>query len=171
MTVLIVLAYLVVLIATITTLVFTNQFGTRLFGADYGIPISIVIWGAIGSLAAILYRFYTETERVRFGTEARWLIARPIIGIVMGMIAYLAFVSGLTLVTRGQLPNEAQSSPEFYWLVAFLAGFSDKFYIQIINLFVDHNTDSNDERNFQVSKKEIKRDEEEVSNAIQLQDS
>jgi hypothetical protein len=103
------------------------------------------MWGAAGSLAAILYRFYTEKGRVRFASEVRWLIARPIIGIIMGAVVYIALVSGLVLV--GGIPsttiNQTSSGStlvgriEVYWVLAFLAGFSDKFYIGIIDLLVE----------------------------------
>jgi len=63
----------------------------------FGVPLLVIIWSALGSLAAILYRFYTEVARVRFDVEVRWLIACPIIGIIMGAIAYLTLKSGLIL--------------------------------------------------------------------------
>jgi hypothetical protein len=52
-----------------------------------GIPISVILWAAIGSIAAILYRFYTY-RRSSLQREIRWLIARPVIGIVIGAMAY-----------------------------------------------------------------------------------
>ena len=170
MTVLIVIVYLIVLIASITILALTNKFDYGLFKSADGIPISILIWGAIGSLGAILYRFYTETRRVHFDIEARWLIARPIIGIIMGMIAYLAFRSGLILVTGGKVGgNGTESAPEFYWFIAFLAGFSDKFYIQVINLFVNRTADpANDGRDNQANMQKMESGEEGASNATPL---
>ncbi|MGB5595592.1 MAG: hypothetical protein WBM62_16370, partial [Crocosphaera sp.] len=57
------------------------------------IPVWVIFWGALGSLSAILYHFYTENKRVKFSKEFRWLIARPIIGIVMSAVAYLAVQS------------------------------------------------------------------------------
>lgn len=139
----------------------------------FRIPSSVVMWGALGSLAAILYRFYTERERVRFDLEVRWLIARPLVGIIMGCLAYLALVTGLLLLVpeadrRATESTPAQSAPAgstapaerlpsggvpspspgtadtdlarrmpIYWIVAFLAGFSDKFYTRIIKLLVE----------------------------------
>ena len=109
----------------------------------FGVPQSVILWGAAGSLAAILYRFYTEQGRIRFATEFRWLIARPIIGIIMGGVVYIALNSGLVLLTT---PNSAQATAgaaasasvhiHSFWIVAFLAGFSDKFYLGVIDLLV-----------------------------------
>ena len=46
-----------------------------------GVPLSVLIWAANGSLARILYRFYTR-RRGRVSQEIRWLIARPVVGIM-----------------------------------------------------------------------------------------
>jgi hypothetical protein len=108
----------------------------------FGVPLSVVMWAAAGSLAAILYRFYTSTGQIRFNVEVRWLIARPVIGIIMGAVVYLALISGLVLIGAG--PSSTTINPlappgrlEFYYVVAFLAGFSDKFYVGVINLLTE----------------------------------
>lgn len=102
----------------------------------FAIPLPVIMWGAVGSLAAVLYRFYTEQRRVRFTVELRWLIARPLIGIIMGAVVYLALNTGLILF--GANPPPAQTAhKEVYWIVSFLAGFSDKFYLGVINLLVE----------------------------------
>ena len=120
----------------------------------FGIPISVILWGAMGSLAAILYKFYTERQRVRFDLEVRWLIARPIIGIIMGGVAYLGLVAGLVLLNTGSTSGAAgvnTSTPpgrlEVYWIIAFLAGFSDKFYLRIINLLVEKTVGEDEDKN------------------------
>jgi uncharacterized membrane protein len=104
----------------------------------FNVPLAVVIWGAAGSLAAILYRFYTEQGRIRFAFEFRWLIARPIIGIIMGAVVYLALVSGLVLLgaTNGSGETSQVARIEVYSVIAFLAGFSDKFYLGVIDLLV-----------------------------------
>jgi hypothetical protein len=107
----------------------------------FGVPQSVILWGAAGSLAAILYRFYTEQGQIRFATEFRWLIARPIIGIIMGGVVYIALNSGLVLLTSSNtVQSGAAASPPIninsFWIVAFLAGFSDKFYLGVIDLLV-----------------------------------
>jgi hypothetical protein len=134
----------------------------------FGVPITIIMWAAAGSLAAILYRFYNEEGKIRFASELRWLIARPIIGIIMGGVTFLAVTSGLVLMGAGsglpEVPVSAEGTAtelsevpvpaegtateetvtpvsaariEVLWIIAFLAGFSDKFYVGIINLLVD----------------------------------
>jgi len=102
-----------------------------------GIPMSVILWSVIGSVAAILYRFYTR-DKTKATDEIRWLIARPIIGIVMGALSYLAIISGLFIFgsTVGVDPNSSIARPQLLWVVAFLGGFSDKFFEAIINAVV-----------------------------------
>jgi hypothetical protein len=111
----------------------------------FHVPLSVIMWGAAGSLAAILYRFYTEQGRIRFASEIRWLIARPMIGIIMGAVVYLALASGLVILGNAPAANAATPPTEIpvqagrlevFWVIAFLAGFSDKFYLGVIDLLV-----------------------------------
>lgn len=98
-----------------------------------GVPVSVLLWSAIGSLAAILYRFYTR-DRGRIKYEIRWLIARPIIGIIMGSLAYLAIVSGLFIFGNAVGSDTTGTPrPQLLWLMAFLGGFSDKFFNSLID--------------------------------------
>ncbi len=106
-----------------------------------GIPLWVVIWGALGSLSAILYRFLNPIkDRVKFSTEFRWLIARPIIGILMSAVAYLAVQSGLILLGASQetgITGDTENNVRrISAIVSFLAGFSDNVYQGMINLLV-----------------------------------
>ncbi len=106
-----------------------------------GVPPSIILWSAIGSLAVILYRFYTERDRIQLSAEVRWLIARPMIGIIMGSVAFLVFSSGLILFNAQTIQETSESGNKLalsiFYTLAFVAGFSDKFYLAIINLLID----------------------------------
>lgn len=102
----------------------------------YSVPWAIVMWGAAGSLAHILHRFYNQRGRVRFDVELRWVLARPMIGILMSGVSYMAISSGL--VVLGSQPPDATEATlaEFgiYAVIGFLAGFSDRFFERIIAL-------------------------------------
>lgn len=102
-----------------------------------GIPLSVILWSVIGSIAAMLYRFYTS-RKTKTPDEIRWLIARPIIGIIMGALSYLAIISGLFIFgsTVGATPDPSTIRPQLLWVVSFLGGFSDKFFESIINFAV-----------------------------------
>lgn len=162
-------AAIVIMIVYVALLIFAAKID---FGSDnpkylFGVPQSVILWGAAGSLAAILYRFYTEQGRIRFATEFRWLIARPIIGIIMGGVVYIALTSGLVLLTvssgggaAGDTAAGAATAPtihkEAFWIVAFLAGFSDKFYLGVIDLLVARTvkTEESRDKNTVVTKTE-----------------
>ncbi|MDB9411048.1 hypothetical protein [Microcystis aeruginosa] len=101
------------------------------------VPVWALIWGALGSLSAILYKFYIVKRRVKFSIEFQWLIARPIIGILMSAVAYLAVTSGLILLgAESSSPSTKElgvsdNATRFTAIVCFLAGFSDRVYLGI----------------------------------------
>jgi hypothetical protein len=95
------------------------------------IPLPIIIWSAIGSLGAMLYRFNNSAD-AELADPLRWSFTRPLTGILMGIIAYMTFKIGLLVlqpVTIAGGPPAVAPSPsdELLWLAAFLAGFSDRF--------------------------------------------
>jgi hypothetical protein len=97
-----------------------------------GIPLSVLLWSLIGSVAAILYRFYTYRirELSQINLEITWLIARPLTGVIMGMVSYVFIIAGLFVfgaATQSTIGVPA-TKPQLLWAVAFLAGFSDKFF-------------------------------------------
>lgn len=88
------------------------------------IPLSVLLWSAIGSFTAILYRFNSSGD-VELQDPLRWLFTRPLTGIVMGMVAYI--VVKLGFLTARSPDSSSIDSPELLWLIAFLSGFSDRF--------------------------------------------
>ncbi len=104
------------------------------------IPLWAIVWGALGSLAAILYRFYTSTKRIQFFQESQWLIARPLIGILMSAIAYLAAQAGLIVLGVSSTESTSasqESARRIISITCFLAGFSDRFYLSLIDLLIN----------------------------------
>jgi hypothetical protein len=119
------------------------------------IPLWAIVWGALGSLAAILYRFYTSTKRIHFFQESQWLIARPLIGILMSVIAYLATQAGL--IVLGVPSTESTSASEesarrIISITCFLAGFSDRFYLSLIDLLINKAVGNESSNNKQADK-------------------
>ena len=102
------------------------------------VPLSIIVWSAIGSLSAILYRFY-HWRRGQVFYEVRWLIARPIFGIVMGCMSYMIAMSGLLLFeSTVEFTNAPTNLAHFYlfYVLAFLAGFSDRVFEAIVRVVI-----------------------------------
>ena len=92
-----------------------------------GIPVPIWVWGMIGSLTSMLLRAgqLPFTDR----TEAyRWLLFRPIVGIVMGVLTYLMVIAGL-IVFAGTANTQ---TPELIWIIAFVGSFSDSLSINLL---------------------------------------
>ena len=98
------------------------------------IPVTVVLWSMIGSLAAMLYRFNKSSDSEML-FPLRWLFTRPLTGMVMGMIVYL-LMKGVLIVSGSRIPFETLGSQEVVWLVAFFAGFSDRFNDFVMNSIV-----------------------------------
>lgn len=94
--------------------------------SDYpilGIPLGVCIWSFIGSFAAMLTQFNKEPIH-KFGDPLKWVIIRPVLGVVMGAAIYLALFS---LVLTGKNQNALLPL-----LVAFFVGYSDTFTFNIM---------------------------------------
>jgi hypothetical protein len=89
------------------------------------LPLPVILWSIIGSFAAILYRF-TKAGDNELNEPLKWLFARPLSGVVMGAIAYLIMRVGLISINADAAAPLLGTS-EAMWLLAFLAGFSDRF--------------------------------------------
>lgn len=99
-----------------------------------GVPYSVVLWSALGSIASMLHLVNISKEqhfRRPFRTF-RWAVTRPLIGIIMGTVFYLAAYGGL-FVTVGEF---APANYVLLWLVAFVGGFSDRAQQALISLVV-----------------------------------
>jgi hypothetical protein len=93
-----------------------------------GVPSCVLLWSVIGSFAAILYRFSNAGDR-ELEDPLRWLFSRPLTGVIMGAITFLVLRAGLLTMSPAPDANtlEKLGTNEIMWLVAFLAGFSDRF--------------------------------------------
>jgi hypothetical protein len=102
------------------------------------VPGFVVFWAFVGSYTAILYRFSNQGDWELLN-PTRWLYTRPVTGLVLGTLTYLmlqvgvvAFTSGASAVRPGGTvdPQGAplpSASTALLSLLAFLAGFSDRF--------------------------------------------
>src|SRR5262249_39555443 len=72
-----------------------------------GIPWPVLVWSLIGSFAAMIYRF-NKNPIYDFGDAVKWMLTRPVQGVVLGAAFYLVVVSGLFLLGgRGTSPESA----------------------------------------------------------------
>lgn len=116
------------------------------------IPVSVIVWSFIGGVAAMLQAFVgSRKEYLSKPTTYEWLLWRPIVGVLMGSVVYLAIAAGLVVFGQGNFSSLANTNnPYFMWMLAFLGGFSDKFAIAIFDNVV---------RTFSNSPKEDAQDE------------
>ena len=98
------------------------------------VPVTVVLWAAIGSFVAMLVRLFMSSD-FEMEDPLRWFIARPVTGVVIGMVVYLVIESLLTIV-GSQIAVVGLGSEKVIWLIAFLAGFSDRFCNFVVHMIV-----------------------------------
>lgn len=98
-----------------------------LFGFHYW---RYLLMGALGGVTIVIWGLIKHTIDLDFDTSYfAWYLFKPILGAVMGLIAVLVILGGFfaiqgTTETAGPLP---------LYIIAFLAGFSERFSIRIID--------------------------------------
>jgi hypothetical protein len=86
-------------------------------------------FGALGGVTIAIYGIYDHIRKRDFDPKFfLWYLCKPIIGGIYGRFAYLVFYLGLTSATG--LSN-VSPKPQLPFAIAFLAGFSERFTIQI----------------------------------------
>ena len=91
------------------------------------VPVPILVWALVAGMVSVLYQLaFRKRQTSRFYT---WLIAKPVVGMVMGAIVYFLAVSGeLALNGKAEIQNI-----EFLNVLAFLGGFSDRYSIDLLD--------------------------------------
>jgi hypothetical protein len=84
------------------------------------IPIGVPWWGALGAVTISLYGVFFHNQKWERSFNY-WHIARPFLGAVLGMVAYLVFV----VVIDATGVQAKRSGTLVYYLVAFLVGYSE----------------------------------------------
>lgn len=84
------------------------------------IPIGVPWWGALGAVTISLYGVFRHNQKWERSFNY-WHIARPFLGAVLGMVAYLVFV----VVIDATGVQAKRSGTLVYYLVAFLVGYSE----------------------------------------------
>lgn len=96
-----------------------------------GIPKPVWVWSVIGSLTSMLVRAGNLPFRGR--TQAmQWLVFRPIVGVVMGLLTYLMLTAGLIVFAGSSSPQ----TPELIWIIAFVGSFSDTLAVNLLKKLV-----------------------------------
>jgi hypothetical protein len=84
--------------------------------------------GGIGAVVSVLMRMSSKKFQVDFevgrSTIRRLGSFRPFIGAVFGVALYFLFLSGILRMT---LPSDAKTTFFFFGILAFLAGFNERW--------------------------------------------
>ena len=106
-----------------------------------GIPWPIIVWSLIGSFAAMISTF-NEQPIYDFQDTLKWLLTRPVQGVVLGSAFYLVLTSGLFLLTGtistdnlGQ-DNQNLMSERVILVLSFLVSYSDRFGREVFDLLI-----------------------------------
>lgn len=89
-------------------------------------------FGALGGVTIALYGIYNHIQSRDFDPKYQlWYICKPIIGGIFGWFVYLIYFIGLISVQG--IEGVQIKTPELPFAIAFLAGFSERFTIKIID--------------------------------------
>lgn len=110
------------------------------------VPWQVLLWSLIGSFAAMIHRLNRNPIYDR-GDAFRWMVTRPIQGVVLGAATYLMLATGLFLIldpTSVEGPSGDLIMDEVVLLISFLVGFSDRFANSVLNTLVRQYTPGRD---------------------------
>jgi len=108
------------------------------------VPVPILEWGFLGGMVAVIYQLSYRRKRFANLTQLyTWAIAKPLIGLVMGGVVYFLALSG-QLYFSGAPAAGTPGSPlveplagktALFNVIAFIAAFSDRWSIDLIEKF------------------------------------
>ncbi len=87
-------------------------------------------FGALGGVTIGLFGLYTHIQARDFDAKFKlWYISKPIMGGIFGWFVFLVFYVGLVAVQQSM----DHTNPLLLYVIAFLAGFSERFTIRIVD--------------------------------------
>jgi len=89
-------------------------------------------YGALGGIAVGLYGIYSHVRVRDFDAGYRlWYLCKPVMGAIFGWFVYLVYYIGMVSVQgAGSVDVKTPALP---YAIAFLAGFSERFTVKIID--------------------------------------
>ena len=139
-TVLGVAVYIVIIATCLVVLPLLTTIFPDFLPSFLGIPAPILIWSFIGSFAAMIHRFNSQSVYY-FSDAIKWMLTRHVQGIVLSSAFYLVLTSGLFLITNGAASQASTPQPsirdEIILVLSFLIGFSDRFVDSVFNTLIE----------------------------------
>ena len=94
-------------------------------------------FGALGGVTIGIYGLYTHISAKNFDATFRlWYLCKPIMGAIFGWFVFLVYYVGVVSAQSNGSTNVGINNPELAFLIAFLAGFSERFTIKTIDRFM-----------------------------------
>jgi hypothetical protein len=93
-------------------------------------------FGALGGVTIGMYGLYTHISTKDFDRSFKlWYLCKPVMGAIFGWFVYLVYYVGV-ISAQGTAGKAEIANPELAFLIAFLAGFSERFTIKTIDRFM-----------------------------------
>jgi len=93
-----------------------------------------IMWGGLGGVCGIFYSLYWHVAiRRDFDRQyVMWYLVQPILGSMIGMIIFMIITVGFFTIQGTPAP----ANPLFMYLIAFIAGFRQRFFLELIDRIV-----------------------------------
>jgi hypothetical protein len=117
-----------------------------------GMHLQTVWFGALGGVTIAIYGIYEHIQLRDFDPKYElWYICKPLIGGIFGWFVYLIYFIGLVSVQGIDIKIK---TPELPYVIAFLAGFSERFTLKMIDKLMGVLTTWQEKPSGDASKKE-----------------
>jgi hypothetical protein len=95
-------------------------------------------WGAVGGVAGALYSLYWHAAHEKdFDKQyIMWYIVQPVFGVIIGAAIYIFFGAGLINIIGESGTGVTTPLDLFPYAVAWLAGFRQRFILELVDRFV-----------------------------------
>jgi RsiW-degrading membrane proteinase PrsW (M82 family) len=122
-------------LGAIAWLYFTDRL--TLPGAISSVPTSGILWfGALGGVLLSLTGVFEHSGN--WDPSFRlWHVARPFVGAAVGLVAVLVIQAGILTLGQNPTPDKNASRFVFYYVVAFLVGYREESFRELIRRLGD----------------------------------
>jgi hypothetical protein len=94
-------------------------------------------FGALGGVTIGIYGLYTHMSAKNFDASFKlWYLCKPVMGAIFGWFVYLVYYVGVVSAQANGTGPVGINNPDLAFLIAFLAGFSERFTIKTIDRFM-----------------------------------
>jgi hypothetical protein len=95
-------------------------------------PNAATAWfGSLGGVTIAIFGLYTHVQVRDFDPSYKlWYLCKPVIGAIFGWFVAFVYFIGLVAV---QGNSTSPTNPQLLYVIAFLAGFSERFTVKIVD--------------------------------------